>query len=85
MVAHNTLEFPSVLVPPAAPAITLDALGVLFAPDTFALIALLAARLPFPFVAGVEIGFPFSLVLEASESSGCCGRGPLRILEKVER
>lgn len=80
---HNTLEFPSVLLPPTAPAIVLDALGVLFGPDRFALTALLATRLPFPFVAGVDIGFPFSLVLDASESSGCCGRGPLRILEAV--
>jgi len=62
------------LVLPAAPAATPEEAGVLFAPAAPALTALLATRLPFPLVAVVVLEMPFSLVLDASESSGC-GRG----------
>lgn len=80
----HTPTLPSVLVLAAAPAPAPDAVGVPFAPDAFALTALFAARLPFPFVAGVALEFPFSLVLDASESSGCVGRGAFFMVKEID-
>lgn len=82
VIVFHTPTLPSTLVPPAAAAVEPDATSVLFAPDVLALTALLATRLPFPLVAGAA--FPFSLVLDASESSGCTAWGAFFMMEEVD-